>query len=445
MNLKAISRRILSLAGLQQELEISRNSMRILILESGWMILDRFIRLALGVLVGAWVARHLGPEQFGELAYALAFIALFSAFANLGMNAVIVRDIARDDAPAPEMLGSAFALRLGAGIFAWSAAVTVTAATSGPQDVLLIGIAGASLIFQAADTIDLWFQSKHKNRLTVVAKLVAYLVANGLRVLLILTNAPLIAFAAVIGLEAALAAWGLVIAYRLFPTAGRWKLVLEQSRLLIGESWPYMLSGLTVMLYIRLDQIMLKQLLGSKAVGIYAAALPLSQLWEFIPVTLSLLLAPHVARKRTEDYRAYILLLLRIFRAFLVISLLASIVTAVFADTIVALLYDNQFSEAGPTLAILVFSNVFIALGVAQSLWLVNEGRRGLALTRTALGCLVSIVGNLVLIPLYGVPGVAVVAVVSQAIAAVISNIFFAPQIFLMQLGFTPREYRSES
>jgi PST family polysaccharide transporter len=54
---------------------------------SGWLMFDKLIRLLLGLLVSAWVARYLGPAQYGELAYVLAYLAFFQAVAVLGMDA----------------------------------------------------------------------------------------------------------------------------------------------------------------------------------------------------------------------------------------------------------------------------------------------------------------------------------------------------------------------
>lgn len=159
---------------------------------SGWLLFDKLTRSLLGLLVGAWVARHLGPTQFGLLAYVLAFIALFQAIANLGADAIIVRDIAQHPDSAPEILGTALGLRAGFGVLCWAVAVGCVAALNAdaPRTILMAAIVGSVLVFQASDTVDLWFQSQSRSRLTVFAKLSAYLLSNGIKVGLILCDAP---------------------------------------------------------------------------------------------------------------------------------------------------------------------------------------------------------------------------------------------------------------
>lgn len=413
-----------------------RVNLHAIIHNSGWLMFDKLVRVLLGLLVGAWVARYLGPESFGELAYVLAYIAFFQAIANLGADGIIVRDIARDKRAAPQVLGTAFILRLGVGLVCWLAAVGGMAWVNGIDDrsVALTALAGGALVFQAADTIDLWFQSQSQSRRTVVAKLLAYLISNGVKVGLILAQAPLLAFAAVMALDALLAATGLAVAYKSFPTAGRWQAVADMAKAMLLESWPYMLSGVSIMIYMRIDQIMLKNMLGERELGMYAAMLPLSQVWHVIPMTLVASVAPFVAKKKSEGEHAYLLTLGAIFRLVSAIAIVASLVTAICSGVAIKLLYGDAFSEASTILAIHVFTNVFISLGVAQGLWQINEALPRISLYKTIIGAIVSVFGNFLLIPKFGISGAAIVAVLTQFISAFASNLIFAPLIFKMQL-----------
>ncbi len=392
--------------------------------------------MLLGVLVGAWVARYLGPANFGELAYVLAYIAFFQAIANLGADGVIVRDIAQDKSTAPLVLGTAFVLRLAIGLACWFLAIggMVWSNGIGDQTVILTALAGGVLVFQAADTIDLWFQSQSQSRRTVVAKLIAYGIANAIKIALILMQAPLIAFAAVMALDALIAAMGLAVAYKSFSTEGDWHHAANQAKTLLRESWPYMLSGVSITVYMRIDQIMLKNMLGEQALGLYAAALPLSQVWHFIPMTLAISFAPFLARKKSQSEHAYMHALGIIFRLFSGFALVVCLATAIFSSVAIRYLYGAAFSEAGSVLAIHVFTNVFISLGVAQSMWLINESLPRLSLYKTIIGVAVSVLGNFLLIPHLGIWGAAIVAVMAQFISAFASNIVFAPEIFRIQL-----------
>jgi O-antigen/teichoic acid export membrane protein len=429
------SRLALMLKALQTHLH-GRHDLMAILHNSGWLFLDKAFRMGIGLVVGAWLARYLGPSQFGELAYVLAYIAFFQAITNLGIDGIVVREIAQNKLQASAVLGTVFALRLGIGMLCWLLAVSGMAWLHGFSDpsVALTALAGGALIFQAADTVDLWFQSQSQSRRTVLAKLTAYLASNGIKVALILNSAPLQAFAAVIVLDALTAAIGLAIAYRRFPCTNQWHKSTETAKKLLNECWPFILSGISIMVYMRIDQIMIKEMLGTQQLGIYAAVLPLATFWQFIPMILNSSLAPFVARKKAEGEAVYWSALKKIFRAYAVLGWLVCISTVALASFAIEMLYGPQYQESAVVLSIYVFTNLFINMGVAQSLWMLNERRAIISLANTLMGASVCIIGNWLAIPEFGIKGVAVVAVLAQLVSTVLTNLIFSKRIFLMQI-----------
>ena len=401
-----------------------------------WLLLDKFIRLLLALTVGAWVARHLGPTAFGELAYAITFIALFQGISNLGLDGIVVRDLARNPNEAAEILGTTFRLRLVAGLLCWLAAIVLIwiLRPGDSRTLQLIAIIGASLVLQSTDTVDLWFQCQGKNHKTVISKLISYALANSIRIVFIALDTPLWTYALAALLDAAFLAVALANTYRKFPTTPSWSISKQRSKELLIQSWPFMLSGLAALIYMRIDQLMIRELLGETQLGLYSAALTPSQLWNVIPVTLAIALAPHIARKKLENHQAYMQTIFLIFRIFSITAVVIIIFTTFFSSKIIHLLYGPNYSEAASVLSIHIFSNIFIFLGVGQSLWLINEGLGKLTLYRTTLGVITSIIGNIILIPRIGIQGSAIASVFAQFIAVVASNAFFAPRILKMQL-----------
>ena len=407
-----------------------------IVANAGWLLFDRIARALLGLMVGAWVARHLGPSQFGLLTFVASYVAMFLTFATLGTEAIIVRDVARDPGNAEAILGSALALRVAAGIICWVGAVLGVAMFGDHQDtstVALTAVVGGILAFQAGDVIDLWFQSQSKSRLTVIAKLCSYLVASAIRVLLILTDAPLLAFAAVTALDACGSVVALAITYRHLRTNHAWKVVRKTVRTILRESWPFMLSGFAIMVYMRIDQLLINRILGSEQLGIYAAALPLSQLWQIVPVTIATSIAPMLSRTRVSDPDLYQRLIVLTFRLFFYYGVLSVILTYLTSEFIVYQLFGSRFSAAAAVLDIYSLSNVFCFLGIAHNLWLVNENRFAVRLYGTILAGCVTIFINILLLPRIGLLAACYAAILSQAIAAFIINYFLDRASFRLQ------------
>ena len=413
-----------------------RNNLHAAMHNSGWLLFDKLVRLMLGLLVGAWVARYLGPAQYGELAYALAYIAFFQTVSTLGLDSIVVRDLVIHPEREAQILGTAFTLRFACGIFSWLVAVLGMVVISGWSDrsVLLVLLVGGSLVFQAADTVDLWFQSRSQSRRTVVAKLAAYLLSGGVKVALIVAEAPLAAFAAVLAFEAMSAALGLFFSYRRFRCSQPWRLVWVQGRQLLDESWPFILSGLSIMAYIRIDQIMIKEMLGERALGIYAVILPLSTFWQIIPTTFSVSLAPFIAKQRLAGEAQYRKTIVLVFRAFFYLGVFVALSTYFVSGWLVPLLFGTQYSEAVEILNVHVISNVFCFMGIAHNLWLVNERHFAVRLYGTVLAGISAVGINFLTLPWLGLIGASLAAIVAQALAAFLINVLLDRTSFWMQI-----------
>lgn len=392
---------------------------------TGWLFADRILRMGVGLLVGAWVARYLGPAQFGLYNYALAFVALFAPLASFGLDGIVVRNILRDFSRREEILGTAFMLKLTGGaatIFLTIGAISLLR----PGDNLtrrLVEITAVGMIFQAFDTIDFWFQSQVQSRHTVFAKNTAFLLISMVKIVLILSRAPLIAFAWAGLAEIAVGALGLLISYRMKRLyLSSWRTSLTRAQALLQDSWPLILAGLSIGLYTKINQVMLGEMVNSHAVGLYSAATRISEVWYFIPTAIVSSVFPTIILMKNENEHLYYLRLQKLFNLMTRLSLLIAIPMTFLSSSVVTLLFGHSYHDAGQVLAIHIWASFFVFLGVAQSPWDVSENLTKLALFRTATGAIVNISLNLILIPLFSVIGAAIATVVSQAFSAVILN-----------------------
>lgn len=252
-----------------------------------------------------------------------------------------------------------------------------------------------------------------------------------------LNEAGVAAFAAAFTLEAALDALGLWVIYRLrghkFTAL---KFDKDAAKATLAESWPLLLSGLSIMIYMRIDQIMLGHMSGSADVGLYAAAVRISEVWYFVPVFFAQSAFPAIVRSKEEDPLLYGKRLQNMFSFTCVISYFMILPLTLFSKLIIVALFGTAYAASGSIVAVLVWAGLFVSLGVVQSSWLVNEGLTRLALYRTLFGAIANVILNLILIPVLGIMGAAIATVASYAMAAMFSNLFseVTRPVFRMQL-----------
>jgi PST family polysaccharide transporter len=412
---------------LRPHLENSPNRHKIAA-NSFWLFADKAIRMVMGLAVGVWVARYLGPEKFGLLSYAIAFGSLFAALANLGLESIAVREVVKNGEDTDTILGTTFILQLLSGLGAWVLVILAAAVFPLREKAAfwLILIISSAFLFQAFNAVDLYFRARVESRYSVMARIAPFFIASGIKVGLIVGGFPLVTFAMAIALEALLNAVGLLITYR---RVGRnyfaWRFNRFRAKSLLAESWPLMISGLSIMVYMRIDQIMLAFMESTRMVGLYSAAVRISEVWYFVPALFVQSAFPIVVASRETDRNLYLGRLQNMFTLMSVLSYIIIVPLFITAGWLIPLLYGVQYSQASGVVMIHVWAGLFVAMGTVQSSWIISEGMTRLSLYRALLGAFSNVLLNLLLIPSMGIMGAAVATVISYGISACFSNFLF--------------------
>jgi len=423
------------IAGKLQVLFGNRPNLRAFAINVGWLAADKFTRLFVAIFISAWIARYLGPDQYGLLAYALTLVSMFQALSVLGLDNLVVRDIAAASERAHLVLGTAVRLRAAGAVGAYIALGATVAVLHGrdPATAGIVLLAGLALLFQITDVIDLWFQSQLQSRRTVIAKMLSYLTTAGIKATLVMAGAGLTWFAAAGVVETALTAVSLGVSYRLFRTQRHWIWDSVLARELLRQSWPLLISGLSIFLYMRTSVIMLRGRAGNAEVGLYSVGATLSEMWYVIPMTIFSSVAPIIAKKRAEGAEAYQRTLQQVFAGMWALSFAVATFNIVGAGTFVNLLYGHQYAKSAEVFAIHALTFIPVCIGVVQSIWLVNEGRSKIALLQALAGACTALTMNALLTTRYGANGAAVATVVSQFVQAFLANALLAPDLFRLQ------------
>lgn len=374
-----------------------------------WLSADRLVRLVGGLVVYTLIAKSLGPRDFGILNYAIALVALANVVGAMGLNGVVVRDLVRDEAQANKVIASALCLRLIAGS-AGLVLMLLGLILIRPGDNLLqytTALVAVSVLFRPYEVLGFWFESQVNNRHVVLAESSAFVVVSILKIAMVVNNASVLAFAAAFSIETILAS---ILMWMLFRKSARIKLERidwKSVKYLFGESWPLLISGLTLVLYMRLDQIMIGAMLGDREVGIYSVASKLLEVWFFLPTLICVSVFPGIIRAAQKDKGEYGDRMIMLYGTLAAIALLVSTVTTVWGNFVIVLLFSEDYAPAGKVLSILMWASIFAFFGFASGRWYINEGLQKVALLRNMFGLIVAISLNIALIPSLGVQGAA--------------------------------------
>jgi O-antigen/teichoic acid export membrane protein len=383
--------------------------------------------MGIGLLLGVWIARYLGPEQFGLLNFATAFIGLFGVIAGLGLQGIVVRDIVLDHDTARLTLGTAAVLQLVAGMVAYLVILCTIAYLRSDENLarIIVAILGATILFKASELASYWFESQVQSKYTVWVQNSVFLVFATIKVALILSYSSLVAFVLVMLAEAIVTAGILmvVVGYRGLALSSL-NVSTKRAKKLLKDSWPLILSSLSVVVYMKIDQIMLGQMIDDTTVGIYSAAVKVAEVWYFVPVSIAASLFPTILNAKKHNEELFLKRFQNLCDALIIFSLTISLPAAYFAEDIVAFMYGEKYNSSSTVLKIYIFGLIFICMAVVGNKWYLANNRLDLAMKRDATGAVINICLNLLLIPNYAAVGAAMATIISFLIAHFVLDYF---------------------
>jgi O-antigen/teichoic acid export membrane protein len=169
------------------------------------------------------------------------------------------------------------------------------------------------------------------------------------------------------------------------------------------------------MVYMKIDQVMIKNMMSEESVGYYAAAVRLCEAWYFIPVTLCNAIFPAIVNAKNVSEEFYNNRMQKLYDLLTWMAIGIAVPVTIFSGQIIQLLFGNEFSPAAPVLTIYIWAGVAVFLGVASSQYLINENLTKLSFIRTLVGMILNVVLNLILIPLYGIIGSSIATLISYS------------------------------
>jgi O-antigen/teichoic acid export membrane protein len=382
------------------------------------------------VVLGA-VGRHLGVEQFGQLNYAINLAAIFGAVASLGFDGIVIREMVRAPADTPRLLCTAFGMRLVGGLFAVLLALLVSM-LSGDSSLgtTLVVLIAVGFLPGAFEVLELWFQKNIQAKFTVAARIGSALVAGILRLLLVWHGASLVAFAVMQAVEAALAAAALVWVFHARGESMRgWRFDGVAARRILRDCWPLILSGVLVAVYYRVEQILVKTVLGDYSLGIYYASVRVTDMWSFIPAVILATIFPLLVEGhlKADPVRSSQRLQL-VFDLLTMLGLATAVAVTVLAKFLVPLVFGAEYASAAMVLMIHAWMAPVAFSGSVRAQFMLLENITIFHTFAAGLGILINIPLALWLMQKFGVNGAAL-AVVSTTWFTGFGTSFIFPKL----------------
>jgi O-antigen/teichoic acid export membrane protein len=379
-------------------------------------IVARVGNLALGVVVTALLARALGVVDYGQLATILVVFGLIGYLTDFGVEGVAVREVARAPERENEWLGAMVLLRLIVLIPCMLISLVAVIVLQHSSDMLVAGlILIVALPFDAVSVVGVVFQLR-------VANLVPMLILTLKSVLLVVAvvlitwrGGGLIAWAVALSFTNVLGSVLTILAA--LRVTGSWpRLTFALVGPLLRTAVPLGVGTLLIVFYAQIDQVIVFELAGSHASGLYGAVYNVLNQAHFIPISLLTTLSPIISASWPSQ-RDRMMHAVGLSAEFLTIGSLGALAFVIVAATpVVRLFFGAGFDAAAPALPVLGGAFVLICFGYLNGTLMLVLGIQRYMVPIGVAGLVLNVLGNLILVPAVGFMGAAWMTLLTEVL-----------------------------
>lgn len=404
-----------------------------------WSLASKVVSLIGALLVGIMVARYLGPTQYGLMNYVVSFNCLFLIIATFGFENIEIREEAKHNDCRDKIIGTTFVMRVALSIVTilliWLVAYINE---SDRYTFYLIMIYSAYVIMTPFDVIRNYFTSQVQNEYIAKVGIGRTVFSCLLKLLLLWLHASLTWFVVSLVVDAAVLAQGYCFVYHQKHGKMRsWTFDMRWAKYILRQSFPLLISGAAAMVFLWIDQIMIGNMIDKTSVGYFSVATKFVEILIYVPTVLIQTVCPLLVKLKKEDTAEYEKKAQLFLNITVWLCALMAIAVSLCSYYIVTLTFGMQYANAVAVLQILAFKIVGVALNNVSGQILIIDGKQDLFVLRSLSGCLACIALNYLVIPVYGITGVACVAIVTQLVAGFLIHSVI-PQyryVFKMQLN----------
>lgn len=412
-----------------------------------WLFADKAFRMGAGLIVGAWIARYLGPSNFGLWSVAIAYSALFGSFINFGLESILVKELVKHPDEQDLLLGSSFIIcTVGASLAVVLSVVGTRFAFTNISSLKfnLILLSSLGMMTQASFVLNYFYQAKVQAKIVVAVQGVVFVIATAFRVASLLNGGKVITFAWLSLAEMISSSVLMIVVFqKMNGSILNWRFSVIMARRLLSEGFPLMFANIASMIYMRVDQLMIGRMMGDGEVGVFSAAIRISETWYFLPSIIGTSIFPSLISAYNLSTISFERRIRLFFEVMIGVGLGIATIISVASPLIVKILYGKAYAQSAIILSVHVWGGVFVCMGVASSYWLTIHGLQRYNFYRSLSGLAINISLNIFLIPRLGALGAALASAISQMFALFIFDIINAPtrSLFIIKLkAFAFRE-----
>jgi len=394
---------------------------------ASYLFISKISAQALSFLSLIYIARELGPNEYGKFSTTVVFVSMFSFLALDGLTKVLVREGSKDVSNFTRLFEYVLPIKLVVILIAFILCIFAVGLTDYTLQIkyfivlyaLTILSNGLQVTFKAV--FQVYQEMKYIGYLDLTNRTLYVVFA----VLFIYLGYGVVALIIISLLSNIIST--LITIYISKRFLGKWvglKLRFTLDSSILKPAVIFSLIGLFIFMYSRIDILMISWFLGSGDVGLYAVPFRFVEVANFASTSLSVAFFPIFVQKIMKRTLRKKTILKSIFFLFLIISFFC-ILLSIFSERLILLFLGEKYRLSGTVLAILVWD---LALGIPTIPISITMQADNLELYQLFFGlsrATSNVILNLILIDQYGIVGIAMATIITRFLYLIIVNLGF--------------------
>lgn len=372
------------------------------------------------------IARLGGAILFGTYTSILSVTVILTAISALGLNSLLAKEFINSIEESEKSLANSLAIRIISSLFFFSVSIPVIIFLVGVNIKVAI-LSSLIILLCATQIVDLFFESRLKSHTVAKYKIFGYLIGFFLKCtsvyysdsILLLIIAHLIEL--VIILIFSLVEISKELKYK--PWFSIDNLDKKYAFELIKKGIPLTFSSVAAILYMKIDQVFIVNMLGKESAGYYSAAVRLCEGVFIISAIIVPSIFPNMVSLYKNNINKFDNFIGKFICLFLLFGSLIALFIWFFSDFIIVFIYGDEYKESINVLKWYCLSIPIVYLGDLFSRWIITTDNIILSLKRHVLGLSVNVTLNIILIPKYGISGAAMASFIGYLFAVIIFSV----------------------
>lgn len=399
---------------------------------------DYIFSLTASLIVGIAVARYLGPEMYGIIAFATAVYALLVIIVSLGIDDIIMKDMLQHEERQGSIQGSALFVKSAVAFLVYGIIFIYFLINYSGEKLYSVLIITGAVLFQPLSVFSCIFLINAQAKYTSLARMISYTLSSLLKIILIIFKAPVTYFAFAVFLDYAVLYLTVVLMYKYKKyTVSGWHIDISYIKYILKSAVPLFAAVLFYTFYQKVTVIIISSMYSDYASGIYSAAARLTEIWYLVPAVLMTAFYPAVVKAKQISEEEYNKRIKTLFYVTTIPFILMAFFAALLSPFIIKILYGEKYIESSIVLSLTIWSVPFISFYVISSKCFILENKVKHLLLRSALSFILIIFLGCILGSFYYLKGFSIAVVVSSFISFFLIDLFFKDtrELFFIKLS----------